>query len=460
MAIAFDAVTTGYENTAVTSKTISHTITASGSDHYLVAVCTWRNLANITGITWNGVALTKKVENSGGNFQTMGAEIWYLVAPDTGTHDLVVTWASTGGAVHIAAVSFTGVDQAEPEASASVGDHGGSPSLTIDTVADDSMIIDGVDNNFVNSGFTAGANQTERWDININADSGSHAGSTEQATTPGTYTMSWTYGSGGQDGAHAAVSLAPASGGIPVNVSVPPQSLTIALIGPKIVIFKTLSPLTMQLVQPAPTPLNTKPATALSMSLVMPTPKVILTKDIAAQSLAFIQPAPSVGIEQTNVTIMLSPFILSLSLPTPNKVVNKQVEALSMQMSVQAPIPALNILPNAQTLSLNQPAISQQVKINTSAFTLAAMLGGVTPNVIKSAPAMSLSLALQDFLVQLSAGGDITFSMPAFEMSLTLCQANASASSRQFRIFAKHNQEKLFSRHQQEKNIAKGGLIE
>lgn len=56
MAIAFDATTTSSLGSAVTSITFSHTCTGSNR---ILFVCTANNGgANVTGVTYNGVAMT------------------------------------------------------------------------------------------------------------------------------------------------------------------------------------------------------------------------------------------------------------------------------------------------------------------------------------------------------------------------------------------------------------------
>lgn len=87
----------------------------------------------VTGITYNGVALTKAIDESDSTFGTIYSSLWYLKAPSTGTHNLVVSYSGTpsidsGGGI----VSFTGVDQTTPISNAASSSGQGDPvSITV-----------------------------------------------------------------------------------------------------------------------------------------------------------------------------------------------------------------------------------------------------------------------------------------------------------------------------------------
>lgn len=95
MAIARDNFSTS--STTGTSLTISHTTTGS---NLLMLVGVYEDVAtgttpNTTGITYNGVALTQLVSE----YRTFSAglisSIWGLVAPATGTHNVVISEGSS-----------------------------------------------------------------------------------------------------------------------------------------------------------------------------------------------------------------------------------------------------------------------------------------------------------------------------------------------------------------------------
>jgi hypothetical protein len=113
--ITLDTATSSANTSTGTTITWSHT--CSGPNRLLFVGFGFRGDAAITlsGITYNGVALTKIRSDSSG---PSVSEIWYLVAPPTGAHSIVVTLAADissqfgrGGA---GAISFNGVDQTNP----------------------------------------------------------------------------------------------------------------------------------------------------------------------------------------------------------------------------------------------------------------------------------------------------------------------------------------------------------
>ena len=88
--VAVGAVST-YSTTGVnkvTSATISHTV--SGNNRLLlVGVTLWPGAGNyVTSVTWNGTSLTKITDVS--NSTSIRTELWKLVAPATGTANVVV----------------------------------------------------------------------------------------------------------------------------------------------------------------------------------------------------------------------------------------------------------------------------------------------------------------------------------------------------------------------------------
>lgn len=106
MAILIDAVSSG--NTTGTSLTFSHT--CSGNKRILWVGITAGSSDVVSGVTYDGVAMSRKNIRNNGNSTSY---LYYLVAPNTGAHDVVV---STTGSVSIFAesASFTGVRQTNP----------------------------------------------------------------------------------------------------------------------------------------------------------------------------------------------------------------------------------------------------------------------------------------------------------------------------------------------------------
>ena len=102
MAIAFDAAARTDAGANQTTATVSHTCT--GSDRILfVQAISNDDGDTVTGVTYNGVAMTKigssvgvPPAGSSSNFLSM----WYLIAPATGANNVVVT-RSTSPATNI-----------------------------------------------------------------------------------------------------------------------------------------------------------------------------------------------------------------------------------------------------------------------------------------------------------------------------------------------------------------------
>ena len=115
-AIALDStassITTGF-NAGPVTKTWTHTTT--GSNRFLVLFADiWQDVGGtgtITSATYNGTALTKATNTRGGG---MASEIWYLVAPTTGSNTVSVTVTGATDAIKLATASFTGATQTSP----------------------------------------------------------------------------------------------------------------------------------------------------------------------------------------------------------------------------------------------------------------------------------------------------------------------------------------------------------
>lgn len=110
MAIAFDAATDLGFTLSGTSISANHTCT--GSDRLLVVGTVGNGgTDSITGVTYNGVAMTKSTNIQGGGGSRY-ATLWYLVAPATGSNSVVISGAS--GVIAGVAASYTGVNQSSP----------------------------------------------------------------------------------------------------------------------------------------------------------------------------------------------------------------------------------------------------------------------------------------------------------------------------------------------------------
>jgi len=108
MAIAVDATSTGGQTTTATTLTWSHTCT--GDDLILWVGVSEEGADDVSTVTYNGVGLTELTQSGtvvGAGFSQM----WYLVGPDTGANNIVITRAGTTGRLTGDAVSYTGASQ-------------------------------------------------------------------------------------------------------------------------------------------------------------------------------------------------------------------------------------------------------------------------------------------------------------------------------------------------------------
>jgi hypothetical protein len=107
MAIAFDASSEGNRATNLT-QTFAHTCT--GSNLFLLVGVLSGAVEIVNSVTYNGVALTKLDGGKINHAANFNLDLWYLPAPATGTHNVVITMNSSSDTMGVA-VSFTGVKQ-------------------------------------------------------------------------------------------------------------------------------------------------------------------------------------------------------------------------------------------------------------------------------------------------------------------------------------------------------------
>jgi len=150
------SVYTEYVDPAVTQKTISFTVGADLVNSILVV--TFAGLSNdLSSATFNGKSLTVVHPSEDSWFYEQFA---YIVAPDAGTHDLVLNLPSSRFNVSIQV--YTGVNQTTPIPQSVGGYSGTSPmTLNITTTVDDSLLF-----LFEQGGdptHTVGTGQTQLW---------------------------------------------------------------------------------------------------------------------------------------------------------------------------------------------------------------------------------------------------------------------------------------------------------
>lgn len=187
--IAFDAYSKG-RNSPVSSLTVAHTMSSSSNRILLVFIIGDTTSDLITGVTYNSVAMTRLVTVAPGSRYFY---LYYLIAPSTGTHDIVVS-ASSSILISVMAASYTGVHQTNPfqsYGSQSTGS-GNSASMDIYTSQDKGWVVMGSYGSPTSSTNSAGANTTQRGQENVGE--GSVSDSNAIITPPGVLTLntSWT----------------------------------------------------------------------------------------------------------------------------------------------------------------------------------------------------------------------------------------------------------------------------
>jgi len=210
MAIAFDAVSSDLGRTDASNEfNVSHTV-AAGSDRVILAGINFHSSPSIVSVTWNGDAMASAVGLEA--FTDRNAHIYYLVEPDTGNHDLIVTMTGVT-TIGVGVISLTGVDQSSPigdTGSSSVDNKTGISTMITTTVLNSWLMDSLITENASTSGTTADGTQTERWKDGA-AGVTVQAGSTDTTTSIDDYVMGWTWSYVlDREGVHVAAEIKPA----------------------------------------------------------------------------------------------------------------------------------------------------------------------------------------------------------------------------------------------------------
>ncbi len=197
------------ENVADPTMTWSHTTSAVNDRILVVSVDTAWNLAapsTATGVTYNGVALTKLAGLTGQAGRANGS-VWYLINPPVGAHNVVVTF--TGNASDEAGESTTyyNVDQTNPIGAFTTAQNpsGNHISTTLLGTNAGQGVFDALMTHASINNLTPGVGQTYVYEQAFYSDTS--VGSFRQGA-PDATTMSWT-GTGFDDLNHIVVALNP-----------------------------------------------------------------------------------------------------------------------------------------------------------------------------------------------------------------------------------------------------------
>lgn len=186
MGVSFDAISTGASD--ATTTTVSHTV-ASESNLVLVVLVAIGNstgVSQIDSVTWNGTGCTSVGFVDDGS--DSACEVFYLINPDTGTHNCIVDYlGSATPDAGVAVVSVYGADQTDP-----IGFTGSNTGIGTDIGTDvtaeaaNSMIFDVVSMDDDGAPlFTPDSGQTERADFLAGAGAGDFTMGVSSRTTSG-----------------------------------------------------------------------------------------------------------------------------------------------------------------------------------------------------------------------------------------------------------------------------------
>lgn len=239
-AIGLDAVSTFEVTASTTTATWSHTV--AGSNRFLWISIQYRGGGGTnpaTGVTYNGVALTFIRADSGTGTNTGGIyrnELWYLIAPATGAHNVIVTFtgdtSSTNGRVALAAVSLTEVDQSNP-----INIHGGRTGIGTDASV---TLITNVPNCWILSSLSedqssqlpsdpVGTPANNDWNLQPSFFFEA-VGDHKATTTAGSNTIGW-FTASSFDFFASAVAIAPAVAGSGSLLSLSPTAIAVSTTG-------------------------------------------------------------------------------------------------------------------------------------------------------------------------------------------------------------------------------------
>ena len=161
-------------------------------------------------MTYNSVALTKAGESDDANF--LNAEIWYLVAPTTGSNNIVVTWGGTNGARAVGGIGLSGVHQTVTIGTPAQTSGSGAAATATPASAVGDLVVATISSDS-EGGITESG--TLRWEIqNVGADC-SFGAQTYAGASP-TVAVAWTQGITGW--AVVAVSFKPAAAGETITI--------------------------------------------------------------------------------------------------------------------------------------------------------------------------------------------------------------------------------------------------
>jgi len=132
MAIAIGNRTLSNLTPGASTQTLSHTHNVGADGVLLVALC-MSNTVDYSGVTYNGVAMTERLNYNSGSLSQRWA-FYELASPATGANNIVITFTGTQwNPISVVAQSFTGATVGGAIGNNDVGPTPNSKNLTIAT---------------------------------------------------------------------------------------------------------------------------------------------------------------------------------------------------------------------------------------------------------------------------------------------------------------------------------------
>jgi signal peptidase I len=172
--VVLDATTSASARLTTLTNSFTFAHTSTGSNLVLVVGVSMNifggNTSTVSGVIYNGVALTRAgFHNDSANQRR--TEMWYLIAPATGNHNVTVTAnipAGTIGAV-AGATTFTGADQTSPIRTYASND-GNTDAVRVDVAsAVNDMVLDTLATAGNRTVTSAGGTQVQQWALTTGA---------------------------------------------------------------------------------------------------------------------------------------------------------------------------------------------------------------------------------------------------------------------------------------------------
>jgi len=191
--IAYDTANSG---TSAASDTVTVAIdpTDGNSNKMLVIGVGWEDAVGdvaISALTYNSIDITGGLiaDVLPHNVTYNGLSLYYMLAPDDVSRDIVVTMASAVEGLSLGAIVLYNVKQQAPEAIAEAVNSGGTASVEITTVTNNAWITDVVINDSSTTTNTPNDSSDERWTASASQTTDM---STFHQVALGAKTKSWT----------------------------------------------------------------------------------------------------------------------------------------------------------------------------------------------------------------------------------------------------------------------------